>query len=167
MAQIDFDKFIFTQFDKTQVNVKEMVIWHLNAMFKALHKRIHARLTFNKRRNGKVCRVMHPEYVTQVYRVFRDLTCKAGLEVNVERYASGEKLKVVEIKFYSRDRFVALMGLFGVDVKKWLVKKLSGGRKAVVLITDEKPFIFKYSYINNTANIIFNYNVTNQGGAVL
>ena len=132
----------FPTYNLQTLHVREMVIRHMEGMLKSMQKKLKGRHSFQCKRNGEVEQLMNPKLMWEVYRVFRDLESKAGLVVKAKWYKGKKKLKMVEISFFDKGRFVALMDLFGVDVVEFLKRTVKGDRRAEVLFEEGKTLTF-------------------------
>ena len=102
--------------------------------------------------------------------MLRDVKSKDGFWLNVEDYKCGKKKekKKIKITFYEKLRLLRMLEAFGViGVADAMVKKLSGGRRAEVVCSKERPFIFNYLHSKSILTITFHYQVVNRCGVVL
>ena len=117
-----------------------------------------------------VKRPIHYKSIMEVYRVLRDLKSKNGFWLSVEEYKDVKikEKKMIKIKFYEKKRLVSMLQEFGVvGVADSMVRKLTGGRKAEVVCSKERPFIFNYLHTRGKLSITFYYNVVNRCGVVM
>ena len=109
------------------MSVQELVVWHMQGLLTSVRRKMKGRRSLRNKRLAKVDRIIHWKLVMEMYRIFYNLKYKAGFVMDPCTHMDEKKFKNMEISFFDKGRFLALMDLFGVDVREFLKRELPGG----------------------------------------
>ena len=152
----------------------KLIEWHIHELLKSGHKRITTKQSFRNPWTISVSRLMHYSVFLEVYRCFRDRRPKYGFCVTKVRYKgkSQHEYKTIEIKFTDIGVAKELLRKFVSDLKEddyasLFVKAFSGGLRAEIVASEEKPIILFFKTQTHTVSFSAHYELKNKYGIMM
>ena len=151
-----------------KTEVLPILSFHIEEILKGIKRKISTRISVRSSRRILIVEKIHLSVFIELYRAIRDFRSEFGRKIEIKRNKK-KILTDITITFHHLGTFKyhmlqAVHGKFHID--SFIIKHLPAGARGKLVISEEKPFVFKYNALRGRLSICGHYQIINRYGNI-